>query len=227
MKNKKSNVEEAYNYIKNKILNMEYRPGFIISENSLSKEIKMSRTPIREALKRLEMEGLITTLSSRRKQVFILTIKDVEQIFDIKKSLECSIAKWAAERGKEEDFKKLREVVMTMERIVKAKILNSNDKNFELWLEKDNEYHDLLFKMADNERAEQIIKNLNAQWHRLRVGILAMEDRIQTSLKEHKEIAEAIINREPYKAEELMRDHLENLERLIINLMKIFNFPSF
>ena len=143
--------------MRSKILNVEYRPGSIIFENAITKELNLSRTPVREVLKKLEMEGLIITLPFKRKQVFMLTIKDIEKIFYIKKSLESSIARWAAGRGKEEDFRKLKEIVEEMVKIAENKITNIDDKNYEKWLEKDNEFHNLLFKMADNDKAEQII----------------------------------------------------------------------
>lgn len=218
-------IEKVYNYIKAKILNMEYKPGSPISETTIARELKVSRIPVREAIKRLESEGLIVALPSRRKQVFLLTIDDVRKIFDIKKSLEGSIAKWAAERGTEEDFAKLKEIIEDMGEIAENQITDIEDGNFKRWLQKDNDFHNLLFKMANNDRAENIIKNLNAQWHRLRLGILAIEGRIKISTNEHKEIADAILNRDSQMAEELMRNHLESLEKILINLMRTFNYP--
>jgi len=221
----RNKIEEVYKYVRSKILNMEYIPGAIISENTIAKELKISRTPIREAFKKLEMEGLIVTLPSKRKQIFLLTMEDVRKIFDIKKSLEGSIAKWAVERGVEEDFIKLKEIIEDMERIAQNQITSIEDENFKEWLQRDNDFHELLFKMANNDRAELIIKNLNAQWHRLRLGILAIEGRISISTREHKEIAEAILAKNSQRAEELMKGHLSNLEKLLINLMKTFNYP--
>lgn len=218
-------IEKVYSYIRGKILNMEYKPGSIISENMIARELKVSRIPVREAIKKLESEGLIIALPSRRKQVFLLTIDDVRKIFDIKKSLEGSIARWAVERGKEEDFVRLKEIIGDMEEIAENQILDIEDRNFKKWLQRDNDFHNLLFKMANNDRAENIIKNLNAQWHRLRLGILAIEGRIKISTGEHKEIVNAILNRNPQRAEELMRNHLESLEKILINLMRTFNYP--
>lgn len=221
----KNRVESVYNYIKSKILDMEYKPGSSISENTIAKELNISRTPVREAIKKLEVEGLIVTLPSKRKQVFLLTIEDIRKIFDIKKSLESSIARWAIERGEEEDFEKLEEIIKDMERIAETQFTDVEDENFKRWLQRDDDFHGLLFKMADNERAEYIINNLNAQWHKLRLGILAIGGRIRVSTNEHKEITNAILDRNPEKAEELMKSHLSNLEKLLINLMKTFNYP--
>ena len=100
--NRKKAWEEAYNYVKKLILSTKLKPGEIISEQSLAEELGISRTPVREALRKLEQEGLIVS-NKRRKQVFILTMKDMEEIFDIKEVLESNIARWAAEKGKDEE----------------------------------------------------------------------------------------------------------------------------
>jgi len=217
---------KTYEAIKHRILAMEIKPGEIVSENKLSKELKISRTPIREALKKLEQDGLIVS-ANRRKRVFVLTIHEVEEIFDLKIAIEGSIARLAAEKGEKDDLDELREIVQNMSRF--ADIVPEN--TFEVhewideWLALDRRFHNLLFKMANNRRAEQIIKNLNYQWHQLRVGILAMEGRIQKSVKEHTDIAQAILNGDASEAETLMKDHLTNLKKMIITLMSAFHFP--
>jgi len=222
--NRKKAWEEAYNYVKKLILSTKLKPGEIISEQSLAEELGISRTPVREALRKLEQEGLIVS-NKRRKQVFILTMKDMEEIFDIKEVLESSIARWAAEKGKDEDVEKLLKVVKDMKLIARKKLSQNFQKFNDEWLKKDEEYHTLLFKMAGNKRAENVIRNLNHQWHRLRLGILAIEGRLEKSAKEHEKIAMAIAKRDPQAAEKAMKEHLRNLRVMILNLMEIFNYP--
>ena len=87
-KNKKSKAwEKAYDRIKDMILTMKIKPGEIVSENNLSKQLGISRTPVREAIKALEQEGLIIA-SNRRKRVYVLTVKEIEEIFELKKAIE-------------------------------------------------------------------------------------------------------------------------------------------
>ncbi len=217
---------KAYEDIKHRILSMEIKPGGIVSENKLSKQLGISRTPIREALKKLELDGLVVS-SNRRKRVFILTIHEIEEIFDLKIAIEGSIARLAVERGDKKDLDTLREIVQKMNCF--ADIIPDDTSEVHEWIDEwlalDRRFHNLLFKMANNRRAEQIIKNLNYQWHRLRVGILAMEGRIQKSVKEHTDIAQAILNGDASEAETLMKDHLTNLKKMIITLMSAFHFP--
>ena len=219
--------EKAYDIIHEKILKMEIKPGESVTEISLSKRLGIGRTPVREALKRLEQEGLIVT-SNRRKRVFVLTIDEIEEIFDLKKTIESSVLKWAIERGREEDFTHLRQTFDDMKNLLREKPDNSHEEDswFPRWLAKDEELHELLLNMANNRRAKQIITNLNNQWHRLRLGILAMEGRIEQSLKEHERFVVAVLNRDHDEAENAMKIHLENLENIIVRLMKIFHYPA-
>lgn len=222
------NTKTVYNGIKELILNMTLKPGEFISEAILAKRLNVSRTPIREALKRLEQEGLITT-DGRRKRVFILTLKDLEEIFDLKKIIEPEIAKLAIERGEEKDFKRLSKTIEELEVLARERPKDELGKEqwFESWFKKDKEFHDIIFEMAKNRRAKQIVENLNSQWHRLRIGIDAIEGRIEKSLEEHKAIAQGILDRNPEQAEIAMIEHLKNLYNSVAALMKLFHFPKY
>jgi DNA-binding GntR family transcriptional regulator len=216
---------KAYEEIRHRILAMEMKPGEIVSENKLSQELGISRTPIREALKQLEQDGLISS-SNRRKRVFVLTIHEVEEIFDLKIAVESHIARWAAERGEQVERKQLQQIVQRMKKFADIpEDLSEVHEWIDEWLEIDNQFHALLFQMANNKRSEQIVKNLNYQWHRLRIGLLAMEGRIQKSVKEHANIARAILEGNAENAENLMKDHLGNLKKMITTIMSAFHFP--
>lgn len=217
----------SYEKIKELILNMELKPGEFISEAILAKRLSVSRTPVREALKKLEQEGLIVT-EGKRKRIFILTLKDLKEIFELKRIIETEVVYWAIERGKEEDFKRLKCAVEELERLAKSKPKNSYEIKewFATWFKKDKEFHNIIFDMADNKRARQIIENLNSQWHRLRIGIDAIEGRIEKALEEHKKIAQAILEKDVEKAKEAMVEHLDNLYNSVSSLMEIFHFPK-
>lgn len=217
----------VYENIKESILNMGLKPGEFISEAILAKKFNVSRTPVREALKKLEQEGLIVT-EGKRKRVFILTLKDLKEIFELKRIIETEVVSWAICRGKGEDFKRLEDTIENLERLAKSKPKNSPEVKewFTTWLKKDKEFHDIIFDMADNRRAKQIVENLNSQWHRLRIGIDAIEGRIEKALEEHRKIAQAILEKDVNKAKEAMIEHLDNLYNSVSSLMDIFHFPK-
>ena len=219
--------EVAYERIKDLILGMEFKPGDIVSENRMAQRLGISRTPVREALKRLEQEGLIIS-SNRRKRVYVLTVQEIEEIFDLKKVLEASIARWAAERGSEEDLRELAGIFEAMERIVEGKPEEASELEEwkHAWLEEDRKYHEQLFAMAGNRRAAQIVRSLNTYWHRLRLGIVAIEGRIEVSEGEHRKITEAVCGRDPEAAERAASAHLDNLKNMLVGIMKVFHYPQ-
>jgi len=219
--------EVAYERIKELILGMEYKPGDIVSENRTAQRLGISRTPVREALKRLEQEGLIIS-SNRRKRVYVLTVQEIEEIFDLKKVLEASIARWAAERASEEDLRQLEGIFESMERVVEDKPEEASqlEEWKHAWLEQDRKYHEQLFAMAGNRRAAQIVRSLNTYWHRLRLGIVAIEGRIEVSEGEHRKITEAVCRRDPEAAEKAAATHLENLKAMLVGIMKVFHYPQ-
>lgn len=218
--------EEAYETILGQILSLNIKPGEAVTEIALSDKLGIGRTPVREALKRLEQEGLILT-HNQRKRVYILSIREIEEIFDLKTAIEGSVARWATQRGTEEGFTELRILREEINRFLSARAADPLDE--EAWLEKwlglDRTLHAHLFKMAENHRAESVIKNLNVQWHRLKVGILAMEGRIDRTVAEHQKFVEAILARDPDAAENAMKEHLQNLKRELVKLLRVYHYP--
>ncbi len=219
--------ERAYDGIKDLILSLAIKPGETVSENRLARALGISRTPVREALNRLEQEGLVIS-SRRRKRAFVLTIAEVEEIFDLKVAIERTVARWAAERGQDEGRASFRQAVQRMQRIASARPAAADELEgwHRAWLEADTEYHRILFRMAGNRRAEQIVDTVNNHWHRLRLGILAIEDRIEKSVVEHTRIADAVLARDGARAETLMAEHLQNLKVMLVGIMKAFRYPG-
>ena len=143
-KSKNSNTwQDAYDAIQNLILSSKIKPGEMITEVGMVSQIGIGRTPVREALHKLEQEGLIVT-EKHRKRVYILTIKEIEEIFDIKMSLESSIAAWAAERASENDLRDLEKTLNEMKSLAVEKPEGDQEEEewFPQWMEKDNQFHD-------------------------------------------------------------------------------------
>ena len=223
-----SEQERVYRIIQDLILTRQLQPGEAVTEVGLAEKLKVSRTPVREALNILEKDGLIVT-HNRRKRVYVLTIQELANIFDLKISLEGSVASWAAQRGTKAQRKKLEGALKTMQRIAKdaaKKPETHQEKILDAWLTADRSLHDTLFEMADNQKAAQIISNLNTQWHRLRVAIYALEGRIEKAYVEHEKFVTAILDQDPDAAQSAMRQHLENLKKELIKILELFRFPA-
>lgn len=223
---KKKSRDEAYNSIQELIFSMEIRPGQSITEHALSEQLGIGRTPVREALARLESEGLIYS-NKGRKTVHTLTIEEIKEIFDVKMALESAIAARAAERGTPADKEKLTSIMKEMRELSKKRSENEEQRQTYLdeWIRIDYALHEVIFKMAGNSKAEKIIRNLNVQWHRTRISVYAIEGRVLRSAREHQEVVNFIVKGNPGKAEASMKKHLATLKVEIENAMKLFNYP--
>jgi DNA-binding GntR family transcriptional regulator len=219
--------EQAYETIQGLILGMEIKPGEAVTETALAQRLGLSRTPVREAFKRLEQEGLIVT-TNHRKRVCILTIREMEELFDLKICVEGAVARWAAERTDEDGRRRLRDALAQMKRVAAARPAEAAREPawLDRWLECDRRFHDVLFEMAGNPRARQVIRNCNLQWHRLRLGMLTLEGRVERSAAEHEDIARAILDARPARAQKAMETHLQNLKRELVKVMGLLHYPT-
>ncbi len=210
--------QKAYEYIRENILSMEYQPGDFITDSKIAAELKISRTPVREACQRLEYEGLLFSESRRGWRIYSLTIKDIDNIFDLKCEIEGLIARKAAMCQDEEYRNTLQDLINQM------KVASVND-DLVAWLTADTSIHHLLYIMAQNDRAERYINNLNDQWHRLRSGYIKMIGRFERSTEEHEKFINAIISGEPDKADKAMQEHLNNVREGLLKILVTMILP--
>ncbi len=216
-----NSIQTAYGLILQSILNKELKPGEVVTEMSLGERFGLGRTPIREALSKLEMEGLIQT-ENRTKRIHYLTPEDVEQIFEIKIALEGHLALNAANQINKHQIDELSNIVLGMKELIASQNSLSKEDYLQIWLKHDTAFHDLIFGINQNKRSEEIIKRLNLQWHRLKIGLAVIEGRIEKAVEEHTQIAEAIISRNASLAHKNMQEHLDNLKQVLVSLMKTF-----
>lgn len=210
---------KAYQYVKERIMERTYKPGQYLSDSQIANELNISRTPVRDGLRRLQHEGFLISQSGKGWKVYSLTLEDIQEIFEIKVELEGMIARKAALCENKKAQSKMREKLQRMKYAFEM-----ND--LEAWRKADMELHDVIFEMSDNERATRIIKDLNDQWYRVRIGLIAMEGRMERSNREHQAIVENIIAGNAEGAETVMRAHLikvrEELERVLVNFVLPF-----
>lgn len=221
----KSSFEEAYSMILDEIVEGKLKPGEVITEVFLAEKYGISRTPVREALNRFQCEGLINT-SNRTKRIFSLTPEDVEEIFELKKLIEGNVAEKAAENLSDEDADELRIIVAGMKDLSEYSPENEKDemKFLDNWLKLDKQFHEILFRVSGNKRSYQFIERLNLQWHRLKIGLVAIEGRIGHAILEHHGIANAIMEKDPELAGTTMVEHLDNLKKVLLKLMNAFKY---
>ncbi len=183
-------------------------------DTDLADELAFSRTPITNALRRLEYEGLLNNQPRRGWQVTPLSLDDIHEIFNIKEALETMIARQAAACNDETLRKTLRECVEGMQHHAAAGDRVAWDVDHMRW-------HQTVLAMSEypDGRVPRILNNLNDQWRRVRRGLLAIEGRMARETQEHTIIADSILAQEPEEAEQRTLRHLQHVRQDVVSLL--------
>ncbi len=200
-KERKSLGQDVFEYLKNAIIDQTIEPGSRLVESKISEMLGISRTPLREALHKLEREEWIEKTPSGGFQVVNLTRNDIEETFGIRSVLEAYAARLAAENYQEKDLIPLEKKMLEYQKCLEKK---ANDK-----LQKINtEFHDLLYALSRNPKLIKMINQLRAQISRFRQIILKQDDYAVESNEDHFKMLDAIKNRDGDAVEKLVRDHI-------------------
>ena len=199
--------------IRTAIMNGTLKPRERLMEIQLAEELGVSRTPIREALRNLELEGFIVMMPRKGAYVSDLSFKDIADVFEIRTALEGLAAGLAAERITDEELE-------IMERLLVEKQEAIIHEDMDRLVEVDTKFHELMYQASRNQRLSNIISNLREQIQRYRLTSLSYPGRNKASLEEHKKIAEAIEARDVLLARQLATEHIENAENALIDSLK-------
>jgi DNA-binding GntR family transcriptional regulator len=210
--------QQAYEHIKGQIVSLGFKPGQYVADSEIAERLNISRTPVREAFHRLEKEGLLINEARRGWRIYTLSLEDIQEIFDIKVAVEGMVARKAAECQDEQ----LRDsLLVTLASMQAAADADAPDA----WLEADHRLHEILFQMAGNQRARSIVENLNAQWHRVRIGFVALQGRTKRSAEEHQTIVNCILAGDGEGAEARMHAHLNQVRDELVHLLVSIVLP--
>ncbi|NLK51976.1 MAG: GntR family transcriptional regulator [Syntrophomonadaceae bacterium] len=205
--------EIVFESLREAIINGTLRPGERLMEVQLAEEMGVSRTPVREAIRKLELEGFVIMVARKGAYVAGISMKDVADVFEIRAALEGLAAYLAAERITDTEKEELERLLVRKAASVQANDLRSI-------LERDFEFHELIYRASRNERLIQIINNLREQISRFRMVSLAFPGRGREALDEHKKIVEAIADRDSATAQTLAQEHIENAENALLEAMQ-------
>ena len=199
----------VYLKLKERIVNGVYEEGFRLVETKLCEEFGVSRTPIREAISQLELDGLAKTLPNRETVVVAITQKDIEDIYAIRMRIEGLAARLAAENMTSEDMKELEEIMDLEE-------YHTTRKHVDKVLYTDSKFHDCIYRGSKSKILLQTLTMFHDHIKRARNSSLAVEGRADEALVEHEGIFQAIRDRTPDLAEELAIVHIKNARESII-----------
>jgi len=200
--------------IRGAIMNGTLQPRERLMEIQMAEELGVSRTPIREALRKLELEGFIVMVPRKGAYVSDLSFKDIADVFEIRAALEGLAAGLAAERITEEELER-------MERLLVEKQEAITQDDIGKLVDVDTKFHELMYQASRNVRLGSIISNLREQIQRFRLTSLSYPGRNKLSLEEHKKIVEAIQARDYQLARQLATEHIENAENVLIECIKL------
>ena len=187
-------------------------PGERLIEIHLAERLGVSRTPIREAIRMLELEGLVVMLQRRGAVVSNITSKDLNDVLEVRLNLEPFATGLACERIMPEALEELREAEKRF-----AEAVEQDDIN--LMAVRDKDFHDLIYKAADNDVLLKLIANMQEQMYRFRLEYLKDKDARESLMLEHGGIVEALRNRDRAKAEETAVRHVEGQRKYILELI--------
>lgn len=203
----------VFNTLREAILQGELIPGERLMEKQLAERLGVSRTPIREAIRKLELEGLIIMVPRKGAEVAKITEKDIKDVLEVRAVLEALAVKLACEKMDEEGIEELEKL---KDEFAEA----ARNKEVEVLIKKDVEFHDAIFNSTDNEKLIQIINNLREQIYRFRVKYIKKMDDYTALVMEHEEIVNGIKNKDKKLAKEIAIRHIENQERTVIKMLK-------
>jgi len=193
---------KVFKYVKSQIINGTFRPGEVLLESKLSDDLGVSRTPVREALRLLEVEGLLETTPKKGTVVLGISQKDVGDIYAIRQLVEGLAARWAAEHVSPGDLREMEKTLDLMEFYIQK---NDLDEVVAL----DTKFHQLIYEASASKILNLTLSNLHQYVQLARVESLKVPQRIDHTISEHRAILEAFQRHDPDAAEQAMTQHVK------------------
>lgn len=209
---RKSLGQHVFENLKNAIIQGDIRPGNRLVESRIASTLDISRTPVREAIHKLEREGLIERLPRGGFSVLGLTRDDIEETFGIRSVLESYAARLAAEKHREEDLSPLEGKIREFQECLKKGQMEKLPRI-------NTEFHHLLYALSRNPKLIKMINDLRDQIYRYRKIILKVEKMPQTSNEDHRKMLKAIRARDAEGVERLVKEHILRGQKIVLKAL--------
>ncbi|MBQ5660566.1 MAG: GntR family transcriptional regulator [Lachnospiraceae bacterium] len=203
----------VFQTLRKAILKGELQPGERLMEVQLANRLGVSRTPIREAIRKLELEGLVTMIPRRGAEVAEITEKNMRDVLEVRRALEELAVKIACEKITEEELERLGKVAKKFRNVMHGDDLMKIT-------EADVEFHEIIYEATGNARLIQILSNLREQMYRYRVEYLKDYNSHGILAEEHDEIVKALCERDTDRASRAIISHIENQQSSIIKSIR-------
>ena len=199
----------VFNTLRRAILKGELKPGERLMEITLADKLGVSRTPIREAIRKLELEGLVVMAPRKGAKVASITERDLNDVLEVRKGMEVLAISLACKRITGEELEKLETIEQSFQKLIES-------GNLTELAEMDVKFHDTIYQATNNQRLVQLLNNLREQMYRYRMEYLKDIAVRRTLAEEHKAICRALRERDEQQAEEYVSIHIDNQQKAII-----------
>lgn len=193
----------VFNTLRQAILRGELKPGERLMEIQLANKLGVSRTPIREAIRKLELEGLVLMVPRKGAEVAEITEKNLMDVLEVRKALEELAVELACDRISQEQIEEMKVAAKEFQQVLKSGDVTKI-------AEADVKFHDIIFSATDNQRLISLLNNLREQMYRFRVEHLKKKECYPKLMEEHELIIEMIEKRRKKEACEIIGKHIDN-----------------
>ena len=204
----------VFHTLRQAILRRELKPGERLMEIQLANKLGVSRTPIREAIRKLELEGLVLMIPRKGAEVAEITEKSLRDVLEVRRALEELAVELVCEKITEEQIQDLKDAAEEFK-----ESLESGD--ITRIAEADVKFHDVIYMATDNQKLIQLLNNLREQMYRYRVEYLKRSDFHQQLIDEHEEIIETIENGQKDRAVQVVCQHVDNQVEAVMDTIRM------
>ena len=204
----------VFNTLRRAILLGELKPGERLMEIHLAERLGVSRTPIREAIRKLELEGLVSMVPRKGAEVAQITEKSMNDVLEVRRALDALCAELACDRITTEELETLRLACENFE----AAVRTTDAKEI---AHADVALHDIIVKATGNQRLIQLVNNLSEQMYRYRFEYIKDTNQHETLVEEHRIIYQSIVNKDKKTAADAAKTHIDNQEKAIIRRIRL------
>ena len=213
IRNYKPLGEIVFDYLKNAIISGELKPGERLMEIAIADQLGVSRTPVREAIRKLEKEKFIEMVPRKGAYVSSTSLKDMLDVLEVRKLLEGFATELAAERMTDE-------TLVSLLRTHKAFLKALDDSDTESMISLDNEFHDMILQASDNAKLIEIATAITEQVQRYRLSYFTEVTNFDELREWHEKIYDSIEKKDAKKAGEYAKRHVELIEKAVVTLNK-------
>ena len=204
----------VFEKLREDILSGVYKDCDELREITIGEEMGVSRTPVREALRQLELEGLVSIIPNKGAYVTGITMKDVRDIYKIRSQLEGLCARWATQNITEEQIENLEEIILLSDFHLHKKGEGQTEQVSEM----DGKFHKIMYEASQSRILEHLLKDFHKYVQMARTMSIEAPNRAEKSIEEHREILNAIKAKDAERAEMLANQHILNvMENLHLN----------